>query len=713
VSNRVGGATFLHVNARDASDKAGTGLGRAALMLLVLVAAVYLPGALQNGWAVDDTRFILENPHVLEPNGAAGWLAFLHDPHTVDPESPGGIVRPLRTLEFALDHAVFGLSPIAFHLHTLAWHLLGSVLVLLLLQRLVGATAPALVGAAVWALHPMQVEAVAWVSSRGDVAMGACTIGALVLELCSKGRDRWLAGALLCGALAMLYKETAVVLPLLVFAVRLVHPRSGPPGGIAGALLAAVPYAVLAAVYLVYRGSVQVGDTAHTSTFVLGGSTAGTFSTMFRAIGAYVTMALLPVRPDYDWYLNPSTSLLAPSALAWLAVLVALVVTAVRLRARTPLAAAAISLFLFPLIPVANWPFALGIPTSERFLYLSLLGVAVLVAAASRRGVLRAAATVAALAMAAISFDRTHDWQDDTTLLRTALRHDTSPRARAWFAAKEREAGLALDRQAAKSADTREKERLQGEALSRYESALDHAHRAIDLWHRFEKVTHVTSDVVTNPHINAANVALFLDRPGEALWHADRVLIIEPDRFPQPHYNRGMALLALGRPAEAVGAFEHALRLGTRRDDRVLQRRILTAGRACREAGAYEAARRAYRLVRTERPEATSRGLAEVDDAQREHASDSPIGLARRAAAGAELSGVERQALPAGPLRQLALGCSAERRGDDREAVPHLRRALESGELPTDLRERAASAVTRIEAGCAAWRDHGPRAAPE
>mgnify|MGYP000216986036 CR=1 FL=1 len=71
---------------------------------------------------------------------------------------------------------------------------------------------------------------------------------------------------------------------------------------------------VLAAAYLVYRTSVEVVELTHARTFVLGGSTAGTFSTMFRGVGAYVTMALLPARSDYDWYLDPSTTLLRPSS---------------------------------------------------------------------------------------------------------------------------------------------------------------------------------------------------------------------------------------------------------------------------------------------------------------------------------------------------------------------------------------------------------------
>ena len=56
------------------------------------------------GWCFDDARFILKNPHVASP---ASWGAFFTDMRTTDPLSPAGIVRPLRTLEFAMDAHFF------------------------------------------------------------------------------------------------------------------------------------------------------------------------------------------------------------------------------------------------------------------------------------------------------------------------------------------------------------------------------------------------------------------------------------------------------------------------------------------------------------------------------------------------------------------------------------------------------------------------------
>src|SRR5262245_53648199 len=88
---------------------------RAPALVAVAAALVFLP-SLFGGFVWDDHRFIAENPSVVHPTS---WLRFLTDAHTIDTLGAHGIVRPLRTLEFAVDYALFGDSPFAFHLHSL------------------------------------------------------------------------------------------------------------------------------------------------------------------------------------------------------------------------------------------------------------------------------------------------------------------------------------------------------------------------------------------------------------------------------------------------------------------------------------------------------------------------------------------------------------------------------------------------------------------
>ncbi len=691
--------------------------GRAALLVLAAVAAVYARSAALNGWAYDDDRFIQRNPHVAATRGVAGWLRLLVDPRTVDPDAPTGIVRPLRTLEFALDNALFRLSPAAFHVHSLLWHALAALLLLRLLHLLVGDVRAACVGALVWALHPMQVESVAWISSRGDVATGALTFLALLCALRSRGRDRALVAALAAGAAAMLYKETAVVLPALVFAVRLAHPREGAAGELRPALRAAWPFAVVAALYLVYRAAVQVGATAHATTFVLGGSTAGTVATAVLALGVYVLFAVLPVRPAADWYMQPATGFGHAAVLAAIALHVALIVLAVRGRRRAPLLAAAALLFYAPLVPVANWPFAIGIPTAERFLYLPLSGAALLVAVAVRRLGARSLvpACAAAVALGTASYVRCDDWRDTRTLFEAALAHGGSPRAAAWAAAEQRERGLALERSASGDVAAERRAALRAEARACYETGLARAHESLDLWRRFECVAESVSDVVAAPHTNAASLCLYLDRPGEALWHADRAVAAAGDVFAEPHLDRALALLRLRRPEAAARAIADASHVQAPGADASLARIALRCADACLEAGApvadlaidvaeargARADELAPRRARVADLRAAGPPPGPVGDALREFRETGSAAAAARAAAALDDSAEERGAGVA-----FARACALEEAGDDAAAAAAFE-ALRAtpGALSDAEGARAHLSVRRIRDACPAWRD--------
>ena len=571
----------------------------------VVVAAVVLVygwSATQNGFAFDDVRFVLENPRVLRPGGLAGWASLLWDPTATDPASPGGIVRPLRTLELALDHALFALSPTAFHLHSLAWHALASVLALLLLRTLCpGRTAGPLLGALLFAVHPVQVESVAWISSRGDVAMGACVLGALLLS--TRPGRRALCVSLLLTFVGALYKETAVVTPLLVFAVRLVARPGGARQSLGRTLAGAWPWAVVACVYLLYRSLVQVGATDHTGGVFPGGGPAATFASMFTALGAYLGFLVAPVRPALDWYLPAAGGLGEPVPAAWLLVHVALVTVAVRLRHRAPLVSAGLCFVYFPLIPVANWPFPIGILTAERFLYVSVFGASLLVAAACRspsRGRRRgtcAATALALVALATVSVVRTFDWHDTDTVMNAAAEHGGSPRALARRSALLRMRAMSEGEQA-------ERRRLMEQALAA-------GHDSLAIWYDFEGGVAVANWPAVQAHVNAADLARRLGQTDEALWHATRAIAAAPDRVPQAHYSRALSLLRQGRGAAAHRAMRGAARAGWDEPDTELAEVYVAVARAALAEGtpsvALAALREARREDGTDRSPATAR----------------------------------------------------------------------------------------------------------
>ena len=177
-----------------------------ALGLVTL--AVYAP-ALGNGFVdYDDGMYVYQNPRI--PQGLTrdnvAW-AFTN--------TEAMNWHPLTWLSHLLDAELFGLRPGGHHATSVVLHALTAALLFLLLQRATGAMGASLAAAALFALHPLNVQSVAWISGRKNVlstlfwllAVGA--YGAWV----RRARVTWYLALLACAALALMAKPMAVTLP--------------------------------------------------------------------------------------------------------------------------------------------------------------------------------------------------------------------------------------------------------------------------------------------------------------------------------------------------------------------------------------------------------------------------------------------------------------------------------------------------------------------
>ncbi|MEE2828699.1 MAG: hypothetical protein VX498_05900, partial [Myxococcota bacterium] len=139
---------------------------------------------------------------------------------------PTGYYRPLFLLSLGLDGLLWPGSASGFHAQSIGWHLV-AVLFFFLLLRSLFRSGPALLGAVIFGLHPIQSEAVAWISARSDPMAAAFMFAGLWLLLPARpGRPRLVLGGLLL-LLAMLCKETAVA--AFVLLVGLDFARWGRP----------------------------------------------------------------------------------------------------------------------------------------------------------------------------------------------------------------------------------------------------------------------------------------------------------------------------------------------------------------------------------------------------------------------------------------------------------------------------------------------------
>jgi protein O-mannosyl-transferase len=175
-------------------------LGAAVLAGAVLL--VYLP-VLNAGFIWDDDKHLTENPCVVGPLGFAGiWT------------TAAATYYPLVLTTFWIEHALWGLAPLPYHLVNVLVHAACGVLLWRVLARL--RVPGAWLGAALWALHPVQVESVAWVTELKNTQ--SCFFFLLAILFFLKWKDGWTdyALALLFAAAAILSKSSTVMLPVVL-----------------------------------------------------------------------------------------------------------------------------------------------------------------------------------------------------------------------------------------------------------------------------------------------------------------------------------------------------------------------------------------------------------------------------------------------------------------------------------------------------------------
>src|SRR5262245_28700251 len=135
------------------------------LLLIVLTLVAYGPVCGNDFVNYDDPAYVTGNPQVqagLTPQSIAWAFTTTHS----------GNWHPLTWLSLQLDHQLYGLRPWGYHLTNLRLHTANVVLLFLALRRMTGAVGRSALVAALFAVHPLHVESVAWVAERKDVLSG-------------------------------------------------------------------------------------------------------------------------------------------------------------------------------------------------------------------------------------------------------------------------------------------------------------------------------------------------------------------------------------------------------------------------------------------------------------------------------------------------------------------------------------------------------------
>ena len=424
--------TYAHAQMEPARSARSTVL--TCLFLALATAAVYWPVLRCDFVDFDDNIYVTENALVRSGLTLDGIVtAFTTRLH--------GLWIPLTRISLMLDHSLWGLDPAGFHLTNLLLHVANTVLVFLALRLATGAQWRSAFVAALFALHPLHVESVAWVTERKDVL---CTFFMMLSLFAYAGYARRgsrgkYALAFLAFGCALMAKPVVVVLPVLLLALD-VWPLARLPLSMSSTKASKPPPAArLRRLLLEKAPFFLAAAAAGVATILAHDSTDGLTSFEALPLGVRSANALL----SYAMYLKlaiwpadlavlyPHRGLDLSMLRVGLAAIPLVLLSAVTILAarRRPYLLAGWTWYIVALLPVIGFIQFGSHSMADRFTYIPLLGVFVMVAWGAeewcRRGnARRVALAAAALVVVAVAIvtrlDLAH-WKNSLALFERAV----------------------------------------------------------------------------------------------------------------------------------------------------------------------------------------------------------------------------------------------------------------------------------------------------
>jgi tetratricopeptide (TPR) repeat protein len=515
-------------------------------LLFVFTFAVYWPVLNHEFVRYDDDKYVTENPNVKRGITRESLIWAFTSPHF-------HMWHPLTSLSHLLDCQLFGLNPTWHHLTNLLLHIASTLLLFGILKRMTAAFWPCLFVALAFAVHPLNVESVAWIAERKNVLSGLfwmLTIAVYIRYAERPGLCRFLL-LVLVFALATLTKPMVVTLPFVLILLdywplgRLQWKRlseqenfSKPGPEQAGFQRASIRRLLLEKIPLFL---LTIGLSAVTYIVQQKGGVVSDFGNVplkYRAANAlvsYVTYIRKMVWPSRlaVFYPHPFDKLplwqVAASALLLITVSVAVFWFA---RSRKYLTVGWLW-YMGTLVPVIGLVQVGAQARADRYTYLPFIGLFVIIAWGLpdllakwryQKITLWGAALAALLALSVCTRMQLQHWRNNQTLFEHALAVTGDN-----FVMNNNYANI-LDK------------------TGQPEKAIEHFNKALQMRPNSAEV-----------HSNLGNVLRRLNRIDEAIMHYEKAIKLKPD-LAEAHYNLAISYAGQGRTDEAIAKYLDALR---------------------------------------------------------------------------------------------------------------------------------------------------------
>ncbi len=580
-----------------------------ASLLVALTLVVFGPVCGHDFTLYDDGLYVTNN-RVVQAGVTAKGLSWAFT------TSHASNWHPVTWVSHMLDVSLYGLNPAGHHLTSLLLHAANAALLFLVLFRMTGAPWQSAFAAALFAVHPLHVESVAWVAERKDVLSTFFWMATLwaYLRYTERPRPARYLLVMVLFAAGLMAKPMLVTLPVTLLLLDY-WPlgRIAAPGAAAAVLREKIPLFALSIASAAVTLAAQVTGASAVSLERI--PAAARLSNAVVAGATYVLKTVWPASLAV-YYPHPGAGQAAWKIAAAAALVIGITILVVRRAKRSPYLATGWFWYLATLVPIIGLVQVGSQSMADRYTYVPLIGLFVAVSWGApelasawrfRRPVLAISAGAVLCALAAATSVQLRYWRSDVALFSHALDVTSGN----WLA--EMNLGVALDKLGRADeaiAHYREAVRIRPDyAEAHYNLGVDMARkgqaeeaiaqyrRTLEIWPDYpyahnnlglaleregktdEAVAHYRAAVRSLPTFALAhnNLGSALGSQGkfdEAMSHFREAARIAPD-FVKAHYNMGILRARQGRNAEAAAHFRDALRLAPGDPD--IQRQLAAA----------------------------------------------------------------------------------------------------------------------------------------
>jgi len=515
----------------------------------------------------DDDKYVTNNEYVKAgfTRDSVGWALTT---------SYNSNWHPMTWLSHMLDAQLFGPNSKGHHLTNLLFHIANVLLLFLVLLRMTGALWQSGFVAALFALHPLNVESVAWVAERKNVLstfFWLLTMWAYIRYAQKTNLKRY-SLVILFFAMGLMSKPMLVTLPFVLLLLDywpLRRLQSDRRTAISRLVYEKIPLLVLVA------GSVVTTLTVQKMGGALGSLNA--FPIQERVINALVSYWLYLQKMIWPgglaiFYAHPENTLSVWKGLATAALLALVTTAAIRLARRAPYFAVGWFWYLGTLIPVIQLVQTGSIAMADRYAYVPLIGIFIIIAWGLpellakwrlRSRILTIAAGIWISTLMLMTWNQVSHWKNSITIFSHAI-EVTDIEYPDFLLAHNNLANALLA------------EGRTGKAISHYKMAINlmpdyavnHNHLANALFAEQkteEAISHYKTAVKLLPdyataHYNLGFALMKEKKTGEAIFHFKMAIQLEPNNT-NAHSNLGNALLAEQKTKEAISHYKIAINL--------------------------------------------------------------------------------------------------------------------------------------------------------